>query len=169
MVLYAVAAFIAYLFLSGLIWGAGYSPTSKRQLDAAASLLELKEGDTVYDLGSGFGRAVIFFAKQYRVSVIGVEIDPLRKLVTVWSARRNGVAGSIRVVRGNLLDMDLREASKVFMFLTPLIMRRVEEMVSKQMPDGGRVVSVEHRFPHLSPERSVENVHLYVIRRGGPS
>ena len=161
--LYALAAFMVYLFLSGLIWGAGYSPTSRRQLEAAASLLQLKEGDTVYDLGSGFGRALIFFAKECRASAIGFEIDPLRRLITLWNTKRQGVSAKVNVLRQNLLDADLSEADKVFFFLSPLIMRRLEEKVAREVPPGALVVSVEHRFPNWRPAESFENVHLYVV------
>ena len=152
-----------YLFLSGLIWGAGWAPTRKKQLEAAASLLQLREGDTVYDLGSGFGRALIFFAKRYGVSAVGVEVDPLRCFLTKRSARKEGVASSVTVRRGNLLDADLRQASKVFCFLTPLLMRKLQEKIAREMPEGGRVVSVEHRFPDWKPAASAENVHLYLV------
>jgi ribosomal protein L11 methylase PrmA len=164
-VLYAFAAFLVYLFLSGLVWGAGWAPTSRRQLQAAAKLLQLKEGETVYDLGSGFGRAVIFFAREYRVSAVGVEIDPVRKLVTTWSARRQGVSAEVAVMRRNLLEVDLKGATKVFFFLTPLLMRRLQEKLAREMPPGALVVSVDHRFPDWEPVESIENVHLYVVGR----
>ena len=165
LVLFAFVAIIFYVFLSGLIWGAGYYPTPRRQLEAAASLLQLKEGDTVYDLGSGFGKAIIFFAKQYRASAVGVEIDPLRCFLTQWNARRHGVSANVTVLRGNLLDADLRQSTKVFFFLTPLLMKRLQEKVAREMPEGGRVVSVDHRFPDWKPVESIENVHLYLIGR----
>ena len=162
-ILFAAAAFLIYFFLSGLLWGSGYSPTPKRQLEAAGVLLQLKEGDTVYDLGSGLGRAIIFFAKKYRVTTVGVEIDPLRRCVTKWNAKREGVSANVRVLRCNLLDADLKGASKVFFFLTPLLMRRLQEKVAKEMRAGALVVSVDHRFPDWKPLESVENVHLYVV------
>jgi len=165
--LWAFAAFLVYLFLSGLVWGAGWAPTSKRQLKAAAGLLQLKEGDTVYDLGSGFGRALIYFAERYRVSAVGVEIDPLRRLFTLWSARRQGLA-TVTVLRRNLLDVDLRDATKVFFFLTPLITRRLQDKVATEMRPGALVVSVDHRFPDWQPVETRENVHLYVVGRAVP-
>jgi len=163
--LFVSAVIVFYVFLFPLIWGAGYYPTRKKQLAAAASLLQLKEGDIVYDLGSGYGKALIFFAKQYHVSARGVEIDPLRCFLTKWNARRHGVSGSVMVLRGNLLDVDLRQSSKVFFFLTPLLMRRLQEKVAREMPEGGRVVSVDHRFPDWKPAESIGNVHLYIVGR----
>jgi SAM-dependent methyltransferase len=165
LILFVYAGVVFYVFLFPMFWGAGYSPTRKKQLVAAASLLQLKEGDTVYDLGSGFGKAVIFFAEQCHVSAKGVEIDPLRCFLTKWNARRHGVSDKVTIFRGNLLDTDLRQSSKVFFFLTPLLMRRLQEKVAREMPEGGRVVSVEHRFPDWKPVKSIENVHLYVVTR----
>ena len=167
--LFAFAAGWAYLFLSGLPWGAGWAPTPKRQLEAAASLLQLKEGDSVWDLGSGFGGALTFFARRYGVSATGVEVDPLRCYFARIRAGRRGVSAKVVIRRGNLLDADLRGSSKVFFFLTPLLMRRLQEKVAREMPEGARVVSVEHRFPDWKPVESLENVHLYVVgRRAGP-
>ena len=163
--LFVLGAIVFYIFLSGLIWGSGYYPTRRKQLEAAASLLELKEGDTIYDLGSGFGKAIIFFAKQYGASAVGVEIDPLRCRLTRWNARRHGVSANVKVLRGNLLDTDLRQSPKVFFFLTPLLMRRLQEKVAREMPEGGRVVSVDHRFPDWKPVESAENVYLYIVPR----
>jgi SAM-dependent methyltransferase len=163
--LFVFAGCWGYVFLSGTIWGSGWAPTPKRQLEAAASLLRLEEGDTVYDLGSGFGGAMVFFAKQYHVSAIGVEVDPLRCYLAKRNARRHGVSARVNVHRGNLLDVDLRQSSKVFFFLTPLLMRRLQEKIANEMPEGSRVVSVDHHFPDWKPADSVENVHLYLVGR----
>jgi len=163
-ILWAIAAFLVYLFLFGMLWGAGYSPTSRKQLEAAAALLQLKEGDTVYDLGSGFGRALIFFVKEYSVYGIGAEVDPLRRAISVWNARRRGLSTSITVLRKNLLDVDLHDSTKVFFFLSPLLMRKLQEKLEREMPPGALVASVEHRFPDWKPAESLENVHLYVVR-----
>ena len=162
-ILWAIAAFIAYLFLFSLVWGAGYSPTSRRQLEAAAALLDLRDGDTVYDLGSGFGGALIFFAKGRQVRAVGAELDPLRRAVSLWRIRRQGLSPRVAVLRKNLLDVDLHDSKKVFFFLSPLLMRRLQEKAGREMPAGALVVSVDHRFPDWKPVESRENVHLYVV------
>ncbi len=74
-----------------------------------------------------------------------------------------GLSTSITVLRKNLLDVDLRGSSKVFVFLSPLVMRRLQEKVGREMPPGALVASVEHRFPDWKPTESLENVHLYVV------
>ena len=44
-------------------------------------------------------------------------------------------------------------------------MRRLQEKDAREMPEGGMVVSVDHRFPDWKPVESLENVHLYVVGR----
>jgi hypothetical protein len=87
----------------------------------------------------------------------------LRKAVSVWSARRRGVSTSVAVLRKNLLDVDLQDTTKVFFFLSPLLMRKLQEKLEREMPPGALVASVEHRFPDWKPVQSRENVHLYVV------
>ena len=146
-----------------LALGRGILPDLEEAARGRRGLLQLKDGDTVYDLGSGFGRALIFFAKEYRVRAIGAEVDPLRRAISVWSARRRGVSTSVTVLRKNLLDVDLRGSTKVFFFLSPLLMRKLQEKVGREMPPGALVVSVEHRFPDWKPVESRGDVHLYVV------
>ena len=44
-----LAAVMAYYFLSGFIWGAGYAPTSRKEIEKVARFLDLKAGKTFYD------------------------------------------------------------------------------------------------------------------------
>ena len=77
-IFYSLAIFLAYFFLSGFIWGAGFEPTKKKDVDTAARLLELKKGMTVYDLGSGTGDVLLHLATKYQVKCVGYEIDPVK-------------------------------------------------------------------------------------------
>ena len=112
---------------------------------------------------SGFGRALIYFAKGYRVRAIGAEVDPLRREISVRSARRRGVSTNVTVLRMNLLDVDLHDARKGV--LLPLPAPDEEAPGEGGKGDAPRllVVSVEHRFPDWKPIESREDVHLYVV------
>ncbi len=79
--LFALAAFAAYFFLSGFIWGAGYYPTSSNEIDSVIRLLKLDENSTFYDLGSGYGRMIIKVAQRTDAHSIGVEIESDKVLV----------------------------------------------------------------------------------------
>ncbi|HYY24868.1 MAG TPA: hypothetical protein VE689_05195, partial [Candidatus Udaeobacter sp.] len=55
---------------------APFDPTPQEVVDRMLALAAVKEGDVVYDLGSGDGRIVITAAKKYGVKAVGFEIDP---------------------------------------------------------------------------------------------
>src|SRR6266849_3080481 len=60
------------------IWTAGevpFIPTPPDVVDRMLEMAGVKNGDVLYDLGSGDGRIVIQGAKRYGVRGVGIEID----------------------------------------------------------------------------------------------
>ena len=55
---------------------APYVPTPQEVVDRMLQLAEVRDGDVVYDLGSGDGRIVMTAAGRYGVKAVGFEIDP---------------------------------------------------------------------------------------------
>ena len=86
------------------------SPPSviKRMLEFA----ELKQGETLYDLGCGDGR-IIMAARYFKAK--GVGIDLMSKLINeaVDYAESLGLGESTKFIDGNLFDVDLRPADVV--------------------------------------------------------
>ena len=71
------------LLIPLLLWAAGYPeeipfvPTPLAVVDEMLALAEVKQGDMLYDLGSGDGRIVIRAAQKYRIRAVGIEMDRL--------------------------------------------------------------------------------------------
>ena len=80
-------------------------------IENAAQELGLKPGDTVIDIGSGFGGTGRYLAARHGVSVIGVELQSdIHELATTISARRSrSVADRVRSVNGDFLTLPLCE------------------------------------------------------------
>src|SRR3546814_6018381 len=55
-----------------------YVPTPQPVVDAMLQMANVKEGDVLYDLGSGDGRIPITAASRHRVRAVGIDIDPQR-------------------------------------------------------------------------------------------
>jgi hypothetical protein len=92
---------VVILVLAGLVlWtqaiGAGWWPTPMKAVRRMLELVELKEDDTLYDLGSGDGRIVIEAAKKYGARGVGIEADSLRVAVSRLIVRLKGVHGCAR-------------------------------------------------------------------------
>ena len=163
--LFGLAAFIGYFFLSGFIWGAGYYPTSKSEIDSVARLLELHEGSRFYDLGSGYGRMILAVSERFGVQSTGVEVDPIKCWWTRRSIKRKGLENKVKIIQSNFLNVKLANADAMFVFLTEEtnIMEKLHSKIQKECRPGTRVVSFEHRFKDWSPQKNEGRLFLYVL------
>lgn len=165
--LFALAGLLAYLFVSGFIWGAGYYPTSKKEIDATIKLLNLKEGSTFFDLGSGFGRMIISVAERYPVNCVGVEIDPLKCAWSRFMITRKRLSDRVKVIRGDLISADIGSANGIFVFLSneTSIMSKLQDKIRRETAQGTRIVSYIHKFKDWVPEESRDSLYLYTVRK----
>lgn len=164
--LFVLAGAVAYLFIFGFVWGAGYYPTPKNEILIAGELLDPKPGSTIYDLGSGFGKVVMTLASKYRYArFVGVDIDPLKYWWSVFEARRRGLEGNVTILRRNLLQVDLSDASGIFIFLSAdtRIMRDLHKKILREVKPGTHIVSYVHKFKSWAPSLERGNVRLYVV------
>ena len=164
-ILYAIAGAMAFYFFSGMIWGVGYTPTAYEEIDRAAELLELKKGDTIYDLGCGYGRVIFRLAQKYGASCVGVEADPIKCWWIRRMIKRKKLEGKVRLIQSNLLNVDLKDVDYMFIFLTRLtsIMNKLQEKVLREMKTGARIVSYVHRFDDWNYGKNLGELYLYTI------
>jgi SAM-dependent methyltransferase len=165
--LFALAAFVSYFFLSGFIWGAGFQSTPKKDIDLAAQLLNLETGTVVYDLGSGTGQVITHLARKYKVNCVGIEIDPLKVSLSrlrVLLARK-GLRSLVEIRGGNFLSEDLSRADVIYVFLSggTKIMRTLEQKLQRELREGAKIVSYVHIFPDWKPIVVASKVKIYSI------
>ena len=163
--LWIFAAGMGYYFLSGFIWGAGYAPTDRKEIEKVAKFLGLKEGSTFYDLGCGYGRMIITIAQDYHAQCVGVEIDPLKCWWVRFMINSKKLEGRVKIMQSNFLDVNLEEAENVFVFLSNSthIMKKLREKMFREMKSGAHVVSYVHRFSDWTPEKVEGSLYLYSI------
>ena len=118
-----------------------YVPTPLRVVRRMLALVNLRPREKLYDLGCGDGRILVIAAKEYGAFAVGVEVNP----ILVWLAKRNvkkaNVGHYVRVIRGNLFNVDLREADVVTMYLSQYANERVKGKLAKELKPGARVVT----------------------------
>ncbi len=167
--LFSLAGFVAYFFLSGFIFGAGFQPTPTEAIEKAAQTLRLRGGMVVYDLGSGLGKVLFHLSKKYEVKCVGVEIDPLKFVLSSLIARIKKLEDKVQFIRGNILDFDLSNADVVFLFLSSEtgIMEKIASKALVEMKAGSKLVSYIHEFDKGSGvflEQSIGgNIHVYSV------
>ena len=102
----------------------------------------IRDGDVVLDLGSGDGRIVLEAVRGHpRVQGGGVDID--RELVAESNAaaKEQGYANRVRFYHRNVFDADLKEATVIFMWLFPELMRLLRPKILAEARPGTRVVT----------------------------
>jgi SAM-dependent methyltransferase len=160
--------FLIMVFLMSLVWtstkGAPWVPTSRQVIFRMLKLAELQPGEVVYDLGCGDGRVLITAVRRFGARAVGVELDLSRYLWSVLAVTFRGLGNRVKVVRGDLFSMDLREADVIFTFLLQDTNDRLKEKLCRELRPGTRIVSNIFTFSGLPLVAADEELHLYLYR-----
>ncbi len=133
---------------------APFVPSPQIVVDKMLEAAAVKPGETVYDLGCGDGRIVITAAQKFRANGVGVELSS--ELVNRANAqiRSLGLQHSVRIIQGNLLDVDLRPADVVTLYLLTSSNERLKPKLESSLKRGARVVSHDFVMPGWKPART---------------
>ena len=148
-----------------------FVPTRYEVLDLVFEALDLKEGDVLYDLGSGDGRIIIEAAKRYPIKkAVGVELrDELVKEATE-RIKREGLEGRVEIVHGDFFRVPIGEATVVYMYLLTSVNEALKPKLKKELKPGTRVVTLDFQIPGWRPVKVVgdrsgwqRTLYVYVI------
>jgi SAM-dependent methyltransferase len=158
-----------FLFFLGLdiflLWffytrffGAEYCPAEKKVIEKALDFSKLKKNEIFYDLGSGNGK-VLLAASKYCRKAVGIEIDPLRVLIS----RIKTKGKNIEIIRCNLFSHNLHDADVIFIFLRQGANNRLLEKFKKELKPGARIIS-HYWTLNLKPYKTDEKLRVYAYR-----
>ncbi|HEU5004867.1 MAG TPA: hypothetical protein VFT49_02145 [Candidatus Saccharimonadales bacterium] len=140
-----------------VFFGAPYLPTLQSQRQTALKLLDLKPGQTLYDLGCGDGR-MLKTAAQAGLYAVGYELNPVLVAVAKiinWPYRKQ-----VRVVWGNYWSTDISKADGIFIFLLDKYMTKFDKKV-KNLNKPIKVASYTFEIPGKEPVKKQNAVFLY--------
>lgn len=86
----------------GMAFGCGNHPTTTMCMEYLEGIV--RGGETVADVGTGTGILAITAAKLGAAKVLAVDLDEVAVKVAGENIERNGVADTVEVFHGNLLD-----------------------------------------------------------------
>ena len=124
-------------------------------------IADVKEGERLYDLGSGDGRILAVAASEFGAEAVGVELNPVLYVWSRWLMYLRGRGAKIEVRWANLFEIDLRDADVITLYLVQNANTRLMPKLSRELRDESRVVSYAFSFPgwtHISQE---DNIRLY--------
>ncbi|PTD93498.1 hypothetical protein C9439_07360 [archaeon SCG-AAA382B04] len=91
------------------IWTAGWTPTWKSDAQKIIELANIKEKETIFDLGCGDGRFLLLGAKE-GAKTIGIEMDPIRYLISKTRSLLSKNRGKIEVRYGNFFNTQIKKS-----------------------------------------------------------
>lgn len=129
-----------------------YVQTPQNVVDAMLEMALVNANDYLIDLGSGDGRIVIDAAKKHGARGMGVELD-----INLWfaaneEAKRQGVAGQVTFLHGDLFIADIGKATVLTLYLFPQINLQLRPRILSQMRPGSRVVSHDFDMGEWKPD-----------------
>jgi SAM-dependent methyltransferase len=144
-----------------------YVPTPYKVVEAMLEVADIGPTDILYDLGSGDGRIVIFAARDYGATGIGVEIDPKYIDMARLIAVDQNVTDKVTFIQANLFDIDFTDATVVTLYLSEELNLRLRQTLLEDLKPGTRIISHEFTLGDWEPERSLNinghMVHYWVV------
>lgn len=150
---------------------APYNPTNTDACNIALDMLDLKEGDVLYDLGCGDARLLVEAWNRMKESTgknpddidfraIGIEYDSALFKRGQDQVIANGlIPEQATVIHDNVMNADYSDATALFIYLVPAGMKAVKDTLLSLMKDreGLRVVTYVFSVPGMEPKE----VNLY--------
>jgi precorrin-6B methylase 2 len=128
-----------------------YVPTPYVIVEKMLEVANLREDDILFDLGCGDGRLVVGAARDWGARAVGFELDPIR----IAEARANvdaaGVGDRVEIVEANLLEVDLRWATVVTLYLSPELNLALLPALRTLAP-GSRIITHDFLIGDIDPD-----------------
>lgn len=162
------ALFFVTQFFNVLFRGfAPYVSTRTSVINKIIDLIELKDGEKVYELGcgkAGFLRS--FEAKNPRAKYVGFEYSFWPYFVA--RLQLGMTESNIKIFKKNIFKADLKDADLVYCYLNRSMMEKLEKKFSAECKPGTQIVSYTFKLPTKQPTRVVDingkdKVYFYTI------
>lgn len=166
-VLLSITFYILSLVFSAFM-GSPYVPTKGTQIEEMLKPLKLKKGMTFLELGCGDGRVLCEAAKKYKVSGLGIDINPF----VLWQAKRKAKKMKLSTVRfenKNIFNLPVSGYDVVYLFLMPSLIQKLTSKFKKEAQKN--TIFVSHGFKidgwdkynYLTLERNPFSTYYYRI------
>jgi hypothetical protein len=162
---------IALIIIGTAAWAgfkaAPWIPTWQRDYQRIINLAELKEGETIFELGAGDARLLSEFAKTKAKSIIGFEISVLPYIFGWFRVRK--LKPRVQIKFEDFYKADFSQANVIFCFLTPLAMKKLKTKFEKECRPGTRIISYTFSIPDLpitikdKPTEKSISIYKYII------
>jgi predicted O-methyltransferase YrrM len=131
-----------------------FVPTPPPVVDAMLEMAQVRDGDILYDLGSGDGRIPISAAKKHKIRAVGIDIDPERIKEARANALAAGVADRVTFRQEDLFKADFSKATVVTLYLLDSLNEKLRPRLLSELKPGTRIVSHAFRMGDWKPVKT---------------
>ena len=142
-----------------------FVPTPIEVIDRMLELAEVKNGDVLYDLGSGDGRIVIRTAQKYRIRAVGIEMDQLLLDQARRAAKSTGVDRLVEFRSEDAFKASI-SATVITLYMLPWFNEAMKPSFEKQLKPGSRIVAHDFGISGWPPDKTVK-LAGYELKPGG--
>ena len=138
---------IVTAFVSFFLTHVPFVPTAAVDIKSLARRGLVKPQDKVFDLGSGNGKVLFAFERFIGSTGRGFELLAW----THWYARAKKIVygSKTEFVLGNFFNYDISEATIIYCYLYPPLMRHVGEKILADCKPGTKVIVRDFPIPNL--------------------
>jgi SAM-dependent methyltransferase len=159
LVLFIAVIAVLFCFSFVLLVGPPYLPTLTKQVTAALDLVDLKEGQTLLELGCGDGKVLIAAAER-GWNTVGYELNPILALIAWLRTRR--YRGKVVVRWGNFWRATWPAADGIFVFILQKHMIQLDKkLIQNNVKKPLKLVSFAFAIPGKKPDKEKEGVFFY--------
>ena len=117
------------------------------------TLAELKPGETLYDLGSGDGRAVLMAVKEFGAKAVGIELREDLTKRALGAIYEFGLEKNAQILQNDMFDIDLSPADVVFLYLTTSANEKIKPKLEIELRSRARIVSHDYEILGWNPTK----------------
>lgn len=148
-----------------------YVPTPPEVVDAMLNMAQVKDGDVLYDLGSGDGRIPIAAVKRAKIKATGIDIDPQRIAEANANAKAQGVEGKVTFRQADLFASDFSDATVVTLYLLDSLNEKLRPKLLAELRPGTRIVSHAFKMGDWKPEKTEDvngrTIYFWTVPKKG--
>ena len=132
-----------------------YVPTPQNVVEAMLKMANVKEGDVVWDLGSGDGRIPITAVQTFGAArASGIDIDPQRIKEANENAQKANVTDKVRFLNQDLFTSNFSDATVITLYLLPSLNEKLRPKLLSELMPGTRIVSHAFDMGDWKPEKT---------------
>jgi len=144
---------ITSAFIGFILTRVPFVPTDTGDIEFIVKQLGVSDKDFFYDLGSGDGKVVFLVNKLSGANGVGFELTWWTYVLSVLISKFKNKNGKLKFRNQNFFKHSWAEASFVYGYLYPPLMRSVEEKFLADCRPGTVAIIRDFPFPNLKPDQ----------------